>query len=95
MFHSLPTAVKRQTQGNIKKKEALLFFIFSSFFGGGTGSRECCWLDRVLMSGRKKGASCICLIETAVVYSSINPKLCAALTVARKQLTAKWGDQRD
>lgn len=33
--------------------------------------------------------------ETAGVYSSTNPKLCADPMVARKQLTVKWGDQKD
>lgn len=43
----------------------------------------------------KKGERCISGVEIAVVYSSTNPKFCADPTVARKQLTVKWGDQRD
>lgn len=43
----------------------------------------------------QKGERCISGVEIAVVYSSTNPKFCADPTVARKQLTVKWGDQRD
>ena len=47
------------------------------------------------IDGGKKGERCISGVEIAVVYSSTNPKFCADPTVARKQLTVKWGDQRD
>lgn len=43
----------------------------------------------------KKEERCISGLETAVVYSSTNPKFCADPMVARKQLTVKWRDQRD
>lgn len=52
--------------------------------GGGVG-----------IDGGNKGERCISGVEIAVVYSSTNPKFCADPTVARKQLTVKWGDQRD
>lgn len=47
------------------------------------------------IDGGNKGERCISGVEIAVVYSSTNPKFCADPTVARKQLTVKWGDQRD
>lgn len=47
------------------------------------------------IDGGKKGERCISGAEIAVVYSSTNPKFCADPMVARKQLTVKWGDQRD
>lgn len=54
------------------------------------------WLGAVLgIGGGKKEERCISGPEIAVVYSSANPKFCADPTVARKQLTVKWGDQRD
>lgn len=44
----------------------------------------------VLMEG-KKAERCISGPQIAAVYSSTNPKFCAALAVARKQLTVKRG----
>lgn len=50
----------------------------------------------VLMGGGgKKEERCISGPQIAAVYSSTNPKFCAAPAVARKQLTVKRGDQRD
>lgn len=63
--------------------------------------REWLWRGRggvaagVGIDGGNKGERCISGVEIAVVYSSTNPKFCADPTVARKQLTVKWGDQRD
>lgn len=48
----------------------------------------------VLMEGKKE-ERCISGPQIAAVYSSTNPKFCAAPAVARKQLTVKRGDQRD
>lgn len=42
----------------------------------------------------KKGERCISGVEIAVVYSSTNPKFCPDPTVARKQLTVKWGGSK-
>lgn len=45
------------------------------------------------MEDRKKSTATVAFI--AVLHSSTNPKFCADLAVARKQLTVKWRDQRD
>lgn len=45
--------------------------------------------------GEKKGELRSTGAGIAVMYSCTNPKFCADPMVARKQLTAKWGDQRD
>lgn len=57
---------------------------------GQTGGGVCV----VLMEGKKE-ERCISGPQIAAVYSSTNPKFCAAPAVARKQLTVKRGDQRD
>lgn len=55
------------------------------------------WMSELgwCIDGRKKRERYISGAEIAVVYSSTNPKFCADPLVARKQLTVKWGDQRD
>lgn len=49
---------------------------------------------RVAIDGGQKEERCISGLEIAVVYSSTNPKFCADPTVARKQLTVKWGGSK-
>lgn len=47
------------------------------------------------IDGGKREEHCNTGAGIAVAYSSTNPKFCADPMVARKQLTVKWGDQRD
>lgn len=61
--------------------------------GGGGGVGGLGWgLSGI--DGGKKEERCISGLEIAVVYSSTNPKFCADPTVARKQLTVKWGGSK-
>lgn len=78
---SLPTAARRSSKGNKKEKLILLGMSMAS------PERD--------IDGGKREEHCNTGAGIAVAYSSTNPKFCADPMVARKQLTVKWGDQRD
>lgn len=94
MLQSLPTALRWQREGNRWRNEYCYRHCKKAMGVWGWGGGR--WLGWGLsgIDGGKKEERCISGPEIAVVYSSTNPKFCADPTVARKQLTVKWGGSK-
>lgn len=92
MLQTLPTALRWQREGNRWRNEYCYGHCKKAMGVWGWGG----WLGWGLsgIDGGKKEERCISGPEIAVVYSSTNPKFCADPTVARKQLTVKWGGSK-